>query len=165
MDYNNLIILRSLSKEFGIPGLRLGYLLTANKEIKNKINEHLPVWNINSIAEWFLESFIKFKDNYEHSIKKIVSDRDSFYSNLNEISYLTPFKPYANFVLCKLNPGVSASKLKNVLFERYNILIKDCSNKKGLEKDRFIRLAVRTSEDNDVLLSALKSFGQENISN
>ena len=57
--YPNLIIIRSISKEFGVPGLRLGYLLTTNQEVKEKIKESLPIWNINSLAEFFLELFIK----------------------------------------------------------------------------------------------------------
>ncbi len=155
--YKNLIIVRSIGKEFGVPGLRLGYLLTTNEEVKNKIREYLPIWNINSIAEHFLEIFIEFKADYKESIKKSVADRNDFFRKLQKIDCLKPYKPTANFILCRIN-GLDAGKLRDALFEKYDILIKDCSNKPGFEKNRFIRLAVRAKKDNDKLIKALKEI-------
>ncbi|MAF51268.1 MAG: class I and II aminotransferase [Nanoarchaeota archaeon] len=155
--YPNLVIIRSLSKEFGVPGLRLGYLLTANEKIKEKVKEHLPIWNINSIAEKFLELFIKYKEVYDKSIDKIVEDREYLFKSLKEISYIEPLESYANFILCKLE--ASGSDLKKELFGKSDILIKDCSNKDNLANDKYVRISIRRKQENDKLLLALKKYG------
>ncbi|HEC92965.1 MAG TPA: aminotransferase class I/II-fold pyridoxal phosphate-dependent enzyme, partial [Candidatus Atribacteria bacterium] len=87
-QFHNLIVLRSLSKEFGIPGLRLGYILTSNKKIKKKVKKYLPIWNINSVAERFLELFPRYQREYEKSIKKIIDDREKFLAQLKKIKML-----------------------------------------------------------------------------
>lgn len=154
--YPRLVIVRSLSKEFGIPGLRLGYLLTKNKLIKELIEEHLPIWNINSMAEYFIENFINYQNSYNKSIQAIINNRKEFYDNLKGINYLKVFPSHANFFLCKLNG--SAEELRQGLFNNFKILIKNCSNKKPFEKENYIRITVRTRQDNARLISALKSL-------
>jgi len=162
--YKNLIVLRSLSKEFGIPGLRIGYIVTTNERVKSKIKEHLPIWNINSVAERFIELFIKYREGYIESIKKISEDRRYLYTGLKSIDYLKPFKPYANFVFCKItNNRLNSEKLTEKLFIKYRILIKDCSNKTSLENKRYVRISVRKRRDNFKLLNALKEINVNNV--
>lgn len=156
-EYHSLMIIRSISKEFGVPGFRLGYLVTLNKAVKEKILEQLPIWNINSIAEYFIENFPKYYDEYMDSIRSVIEDRNELFENLKTISFLKPVHSYANFILCKLE-NYSAQDLTRELFNDFKILIKDCSNKKLLDKDNYVRIAVRTKEDNDKLLNALKKL-------
>lgn len=159
--YPNLIVIRSLSKEFGVPGLRLGYLVSSNESIKNKIKKYLPIWNINSIAERFIELFPKYEEEYHESIAKIIEDRDDFYKKLGDINMLKVFKPYANFILCKiLSSGINSEELCARLFTNHNIFIKDCSNKTSLN-DKYIRIAVRTKQDNNTLIKALREIEKE----
>jgi histidinol-phosphate/aromatic aminotransferase/cobyric acid decarboxylase-like protein/GTP:adenosylcobinamide-phosphate guanylyltransferase len=159
--YSNLIVLRSLSKEFGVPGLRIGYLVSSNKNIKKKIKKHLPIWNINSVAERFIELFPKYAEEYRQSIGRIIAERDSFYKKLKDIKMLKVFRPYANFIFCKiLNDDINSEVLCRRLFTDYNIFIKDCSNKTSLN-DKFIRIAVRTKQDNNTLIEALREIEKE----
>ncbi len=155
--YQRLVVIRSLSKEFGIPGIRLGYLLTKHRAIREVIEEHLPIWNINSVAEFFLERFPDYQQDYQASIERIINNRKEFLAGLSRISYLKVFNSYANFFFCKL-VGRSAETLKKKLFDDFKILIKSCANKKPLEKENYIRLTVRTKEENDKLISALESL-------
>lgn len=156
--YSNLIVLRSLSKEFGVPGLRLGYVISSNEGIKNKIKKYLPIWNINSIAERFIELFPRYEEEYHRSIERIIDARDNFYKELKNINMLKVFKPHANFILCKiLSNAITSEELCTKLFTDYNIFIKDCSKKTSLD-DKFIRIAVRTKQDNDTLIEALKEI-------
>jgi len=160
-EYPNLIVIRSLSKEFGVPGLRLGYLVSSNESIKNKIKKYLPIWNINSIAERFIELFPKYEKEYHESIAKIIEDRDDLYKKLGDINMLKVFKPHANFIFCKiLSSGINSEELCARLFTNHNILIKDCSNKTSLN-DKYIRIAVRTKQDNDILIGALREIEKE----
>lgn len=156
--YSNLIVLRSLSKEFGVPGLRIGYVVSSNGSIKNKIREYLPIWNVNSIAERFIELFPKYEAEYLRSIERIIDDRDIFYKEWKKINMLKVFRPQANFIFCKiLSNAINSEDLCTKLFTDYNIFIKDCSKKTSLN-DKFIRIAVRTKQDNDTLIEALKEI-------
>lgn len=156
--YPNLIVLRSLSKEFGVPGLRIGYVVSSNEGIENKIKKYLPIWNINSIAERFIELFPKYEEEYHRSIDRIIEDRDNLYKELKNINMLKVFKPHANFIFCKiLYDDMNSGELCARLFTNYNIFIKDCSKKTSLN-DKFIRIAVRTKQDNDTLIEALKEI-------
>jgi len=157
-EYPNLIVLRSLSKEFGVPGLRIGYILTSNFDINSKIRFNLPIWNINSIAERFIELLPRYREDYEQSLVKITSDREKFYSGLKKNDTIKPFKPYGNFVFCKTrNKSLNSQNLCAELFKKYNIFIKDCSNKASLNQE-YIRLSVRTDSDNQILLEALSEI-------
>jgi len=153
-DYTSLVVIRSISKEFGVPGLRLGYLVTTNRGIKEKILEHLPIWNVNSMAEYFIENFPKYQDSYDKSIRQVIEDREEFYDDLKKIKYLEPLSSHANFILCKVI-NRSAQSLTKQLFEDFKILVKDCANKKPINKDNYLRIAVRTKEENKKLLDAL----------
>ena len=151
-----MIVLRSLSKEFGIPGLRIGYIVTSNKDIRNKLQRYLPIWNINSLAERFIELFPRYQREYNQSIKQIIDDNKNFRELLKNVDRLRVIDGKANFLFCKiLNPNINSTQLRHILFTRYNILIKDCSNKTSLN-DRFIRISVRKPDENKLLADALK---------
>ncbi len=152
--FPSLMVIRSLSKEFGVAGLRLGYLLTSNQSIRQKILKRIPIWNVNSSGEYFIDNFPDYRDEYKASIRQCASDRDELFSGLQSISYLEPIPSYANFVFCRV-AGRSVRKLSRKLFEDYNILVKDCSSKRSLEQENVMRVAVKKSSENQLLLDAL----------
>jgi histidinol-phosphate/aromatic aminotransferase/cobyric acid decarboxylase-like protein/choline kinase len=154
--YPFLVIVRSLSKEFGVAGLRLGLLASGNSKLVGSVRERLPIWNINSLAEFFMESFLKYRDEYKLSCERVIQNRNVLYEELARTEFLKPYPSFANFVFCEVTSGQTASLLRDRLFMSHNILIKDCSNKSGLKPDRYVRIASRTSEENRRLLSALR---------
>jgi len=154
--YKNLIVIYSCTKSMGFAGLRLGYMLTTNEEVKEKVKGLLPIWNINSIAEAFIEIFPDFRKDYENSIKKTLDDKKYLFEKLKEIPFLEPYESCTNFVFCKTS--VSARKLAEILYGRYNILIKDGLNQASLKSDSYVRMGVKTKEDNDKLIEALKQI-------
>ena len=151
--------MRSISKEFGVPGLRLGYLLTVNENIKHIMSEYLPIWNINSIAEYFIDHFPHYYKYYEESIEKVLKEKEWMFQKLKGINYLSVLPSHANYFLCKVNG--SAEIIMNRLFDEHNILVKNCSNKKPFENTNYIRLYVRTRQDNEILIKALESISSE----
>lgn len=160
--YPSLVVIRSISKEFGLPGLRLGYLITSNKEIKERVLECLPIWNINSMAEYFIENFPYHQDSYNKSIRQTIEDRQRLFGNLKQISFLEPLPSHANFILCKVI-NQSAQDLIRQLFNEFKILVKDCCDKRSIEKENFIRIAVRTEQDNKKLIEVLKKVDNKRI--
>jgi histidinol-phosphate/aromatic aminotransferase/cobyric acid decarboxylase-like protein/choline kinase len=153
-DYASLVVIRSISKEFGVPGLRLGYVVTTNRRVKHTILKHVPIWNVNSLAEYFIENFPRYRDSYDKSICQVIEDRESLYGDLKRITYLEPLPSHANFILCKVMHR-SAQSLTKQLFEDFRILIKDCANKRPISEDNYVRIAVRTKEENKMLIDAL----------
>ncbi len=160
--YKNLVIVASCTKSIGIAGLRLAYLLTANEEIKNKIRDHMPIWNVNSLAEYVIEIFPRYKKEHAESIAKSVEDTKWFFESLKEIPYLKPFPTYANAVFCKVDG--SARRLAEILYNKYNLMVKEGLNQKEFKTDSYVRLGVRNRRDNEKLLSALKEITKEEIS-
>lgn len=159
-QFTNLIVIRSLSKEFGIPGLRLGYLVTSNEIIREKVKRYLPIWNINSLAERFIELFPRYQREYNQSIKQIIQDNQEFRNSLKDIDMINVIDGKANYLFCKILDGdINSTKLRNILFSEHNLLIKDCSNKTSLD-DSFVRISVRKPDENRKMIAALKEvFG------
>lgn len=155
-EYENLVIVKTVTKTMGLAGLRLGYLLTKNKEIKEKIKKILPIWNVNSVAEYFIEIFPDFRNDYWDSIEKIKKERQELFDALKSISFLEPFETKSNFVFCKTK--ISSRKIAEYLYDKHNIIIRSELNQKILKSDNYIRIAVRNKKDNNELLKALKSI-------
>ena len=156
--YPNLIVIKSISKSYGVPGIRLGVLASSNKDFVYKITRHTSIWNINSYGENFLQIFDKYKKFYSIGCDKIAEERNRFTNLLKEFSWLEVYPSQANYVLCKILDKISSEDLAIKLLDEYNIFIKDLSSKKGFENGQYIRLAVRNTEDNDKLIAALKEI-------
>lgn len=152
--YPNLIVIKSISKSFGVPGLRLGILASSNNEFIQNIQRQTSIWNINSFAEYFLQIYDKYKNIYENACNQVYQERIRFAQALSQIKNLTVYKSEANYLLCKIDSGISAETLATSLLKQ-NIFIKDLSSKKGFENGQYIRLAIRNTEENNILLSAL----------
>ena len=154
---SNLVILRSMTKIYAIPGLRLGYLL-GNKALISRMRSKQSNWQVNSIAQNVGPHLLR-NDKYLVKSRFIVSKlKDLLYSQLNEFDWIEPYYPSANFIFCKLKNSLTNSKeLHDYLIMKHNILIRDCSNFRGLNQS-FIRVAVKNSEENLKLIKCLKIF-------
>ncbi len=155
--YPNMSILKSMSKAYGICGLRIGYLLTANVEFADDFRKRIPIWNINGFAEEFLRILPQYKQEFEDSCEKVKSDRDIFFKQLAAIEGMTVYKPDANYIFCRLpDDTLSGPELKKLLFMEHNIYIKDSVGKTQPDATRYIRIASRTKEENSKLIDSLK---------
>ncbi len=154
--YQNLVILKSMSKAFGIGGLRLGYLLTANSELAEAVRSNVPIWNINGFAESFLRLVPRYRREFAKSCLQVRMDRDDLYQRLNSIRGMTVYRPDANFVFCRLPDGApSGPEVTRALFVEHNILIKHCAGKTMPDSDRYLRIASRTGAEHCKLAEAL----------
>ena len=157
-DAQNVIVVKSLSKSLGVPGLRLGYIFTTNQPLSERILAELPVWNTNSIAEFFLEMLLKYPDELQSSVERTIGDRARFVIELGDLQVVDQvYESGANFILVALSiPHALAEKLADVLLVNRNILVKDISSKFS-DGRAYWRLAVRTPPGNTALCSAIES--------
>ena len=154
--YPNIAILKSMSKAYGVCGLRIGYMLTANPEFAATVRNGIHIWNINGFAEEFLRILPEYKQEFVDSCEKVRTDRDLFYKNLCAIEGMTVFKPDANYIFCRLpDATLSGPEITKRLFIEHNIYIKDSQGKTQPDADRYIRIASRTNEENAILIDAL----------
>jgi histidinol-phosphate/aromatic aminotransferase/cobyric acid decarboxylase-like protein len=157
LDFPNLIILKSLSKSYGIPGLRLGYAASGNQGMISDLRRDLPIWSINSLAQYFLEEIGNYGEQFSDSCDSVRRATQVLSSGLQSIPYLYPYPTQANFVLCRVLDDFTATELTARLFDESRMLINDCSRKKGLD-GRFVRMASRTAEENTQLIQALQAL-------
>ena len=153
-EYPNLLVLKSLSKNCGIPGIRLGYAATGNAERLADLRSDLPIWSVNSFAQFFLEEMGHYQREYTESCRQVREATKSLVRGLEAVPYLYPYPTQGNFVLCWISYGFTGKELAERLFEDCRVLVNDCGSKEGLE-DNFIRIACRTEEDNARLVDAL----------
>ena len=153
--YDHLVVIKSISKSFGVPGLRLGILATSNAALMTNLRRAVSIWNINSFAEFFLQILGKYEKSYQEAMNTFRAERNHFVSALADISYLRVIPSEANYVLCEVLAPHTPRELAIRLLKDHNILIKDCSVKCHAP---YIRLAVRDTKDNDQLIQALKTL-------
>lgn len=158
LENSNMVVVKSISKSYGVPGLRLGVMASSSTELIAVIKKDVAIWNINSFAEFYMQIFNKYEHIYKAACAKFLNERRRFELELQKISFLRVIPSQANYFLCEVADGFTAKELTEVLLNRYNILIKDCNNKTGLEGKNYIRVAIRNSEDNDTLINALKQL-------
>lgn len=158
-DYPNLVVVKSISKSYGVPGLRLGVLASSNIDLINWIKKDVSIWNINSFAEFYMQIFNKYEKDYKKACRMFIDERNRFVEQLQTISYLRVIPSQANFLMCEIdNTRYTSHELTEMLLSKFNILIKDCDTKNGLKGKNMVRIAVRSSQDNDTLVFALKSL-------
>ncbi len=155
--YNNLIVIKSISKSYGVPGVRLGVLASSNKELITKIKSRISIWNINSFGEYFLQIGNLYSKDYEEACDKIAIERQRFSDDLKKIEEITVYDSQANYLLCDLG-SVNSTQVAIELLENNNIFIKDLKTKSSFKDMNFIRLAIRTEEENRVLAQKLCEF-------
>ena len=155
--YPNLIVIKSISKSYGIPGFRLGIAASSNSELIKKLKKAISIWNINSFGEFFLQIFEKYKDDYTKAMENFKICRKNAVNNLKNIQNLYVIPTQANYIMCKLSGKISANELTAKLLSKFNIYIKDLSKKKGISGE-YIRIAIKTEDENIQLANALKSL-------
>lgn len=155
--YPNLIVIKSISKSYGVPGLRLGVLASGNNKYLDIINRNMPVWNINSFAEYFLQIILIYKKDYVYGCSKIKEERNRFYNELIKINELDVYDSEANYFMIKLNKGTS-NELAEYLLDNNKILIKVLNGKNGFDDKEYIRIAVKTKEENDYFIQSIKEY-------
>ncbi len=151
-NYKNLYIIRSLTKFFAVPGLRIGYGISSNKDILRKIVETKQPWTINSFAALAGEIVLKDSTYIEESIAWISKEREYLYQELKEIKGIKVFPPQGNYILFKVLDG-KKSIISYML--KYKILIRGCSNYRNLT-DAFYRVAIKDRKNNNLLVNRLK---------
>lgn len=153
----NVLVIKSLSKSFGVPGLRLGYVYTADAAVIQELDQEIPVWNLGGPAEFFLELMLKFRPDFERSLAATKSDRASFASALEALPIVDRVHSSGgNFLLVTLkgdDPGMGA-RIRTHLLERFSIDVKDVSDR-VLPKAPRLRLAVRLPHENARFCEAL----------
>ncbi len=153
--YNHLVVIKSISKSYGVPGLRLGLLATSNYLLMTNLRRSVSIWNINSFAEFFLQILGKYERSYAQAMDDFRAERERFVAGLQTIDYLRVIPSEANYLLCEVLPPHTPRELAINLLKQHNILIKDCTSKCHAP---YIRLAVRDTKDNNCLIEALKTL-------
>ena len=157
-QYPELLVMKSISKSYGVPGLRLGVLAGADTDLLNRMKKDVAIWNINSFAEFYMQIFNKYESVYKNACIKFVDERKRFAERLSAIPYLRVIPTQANFFLCQVTDRFTSRHLTEMLLNEHNILIKDCDNKTGLTGKNYIRIAIRDENDNDRLVDALLAY-------
>lgn len=158
----HLFVMKSISKSYGVPGLRLGVLASGNKSVIQELKKDVAIWNINSFGEFYMQIAEKYKNDYIIALKLFREERTRYVSMLNEIDGLRVIPSQANYVMAEITNGTTALELTRVLIVKYNILIKNLVAKMENDGRQYIRLAVRNTQDNDKLVVALKEVFNKN---
>lgn len=154
-QFSHLLIVRSMSKHCGVPGLRLGYCYSPNRYILNRLRRFLPTWNLNTLAQYFLSQLPPTDVEYHEARKRLIADVHLLYDALCKLPALDVYPTGANFVLFKILNGMTATELQRRLLEEHLMYVRDCSNKVGM--DRFhVRVASQGREKDARLVEALR---------
>ena len=156
-SYPHMAVMKSISKSYGVPGLRLGILASADTALIAKIKKEVSIWNLNSFAEFFMQIYNKHEKDYKKACAKFVAERADFEKQLHTVPYLRVMPTQANYFLCEVLPPYSATEIVIYMLRQHNILTRDCSGKPGLDPNKqYMRIAVRNHEDNTRLVAGLK---------
>jgi histidinol-phosphate/aromatic aminotransferase/cobyric acid decarboxylase-like protein/choline kinase len=156
--YPQMVVMKSISKSYGVPGIRLGILCSADTDLIARMKKMVSIWNINSFAEYFMQIFTKYEKDYKRACDRFIAERDDFGRQLRSISFLRVMPSQANYFLCEILPPRSAGELVLTMLKRYNILVRDCSTKQGFDGRQYMRIAVRSHEDNARFIAAFKEL-------
>ena len=156
-QFTNLLIVRSMSKHCGVPGLRLGYCYSANLYILNRLRRFLPTWNLNTLAQYFLSLLPDGDAAYHEGRKRLIADVKQLYDDLRVIPQLEVYPTGANFLLFKVLNDMTARELQMQLLVEHKMYVRDCSNKLGMDAFH-IRVASQGREKDKRLVEALRTL-------
>ncbi|CAB1243488.1 Aminotransferase [Ruminococcaceae bacterium BL-4] len=152
----NLSVMKSISKSYGVPGIRLGVFASGNKNLIASMKKDVAIWNINSFGEFFMQIEEKYKKDYAASLLKIKKARKEFISQLSSLPGLRIIPSEANYVMAEIvSQKWTAFSLTKELLCKDHILIKDLTKKVGKQ---YVRIAVRDEKDNQKLINCLKKL-------
>ncbi|HEY4579534.1 MAG TPA: histidinol-phosphate transaminase [Candidatus Acidoferrales bacterium] len=155
--FSNLLIVRSMSKHCGVPGLRLGYCYSDNLYLLNRLRRFIPTWNLNTLAQYFLSQLPATDAAYHQARKRLIGDVRWLYSALQNIPGIDVYPTGANFVLFKIKGGQTAAELQARLLRDHRMYVRDCSNKAGMDQFH-IRVASQGREKDARLVDALRAL-------
>lgn len=150
----HVFIIKSISKSYGVPGLRLGILVSYDTEVIANMKKSVPIWNLNSFAEFFMQIEEKYNSDYKYALELFKKERSRFFLELSKFPQLKVIPSQANYFMVKLDSKYDPKSLSKALLDRHDILIKNLSSKTKCQS--YLRLAIRSKVDNDKLLSALR---------
>lgn len=153
-QYPNLYVIKSISKSYGVPGLRLGVLASGDKRLISRMKVDVSIWNINSFAEFYMQICGKYRDSYIKSLDEFRKERTRFISKLQNLRYIRVIPSQANYLMVELLDGLDAEELKQRMLLEKKVFIKTLSKKiKG--KKQYLRIAIRNEADNDMFIRKL----------
>lgn len=159
-SYPNLIVIKSISKSYGVPGLRLGVIASGNTDLINRLKKYISIWNINSFAEFYMQIYPKYRNEYKKSCEKFQIERKWFFNELKSIQYLRVIPSQANYFLAEVLSPLSSHELVMRALD-HNIVLKDCSTKKGFEGLNYVRITIRNRKDNLRFIKTLQLIQRE----
>lgn len=155
--FPKMAVMKSISKSYGVPGLRLGVFATADTELITRMKKEVSIWNINSFAEFYLQIYGKYEKEYKKACDKFIEEREMFYDELKTITFLRVIPSQANYFLCEVVGRYTSAELTQKLIEN-DVIISNCGLKSRMAGKQLIRLAVRSRQDNAKLISILRSL-------
>lgn len=157
LDSNkHLYVMKSISKSYGVPGLRLGVLASGDTDTIARMKKDVAIWNINSFAEFYMQIEEKYKKDYVATLTKFRNERKRYIGELCKIPGLRVIPSQANYVMAEVTTGMTAKELNRKLIVKHNILIKNLVAKIQKDGRQYIRLAIKTVEEDDKLIAALR---------
>jgi len=156
--YPRMCVMKSISKSYGVPGLRLGILCSADTDVITKIKKQVSIWNINSFAQFFMQIYPKYREDYERACYQFIKAREDFELELRKIPFIKVMPSQANYFFLEVLPPYNPKKLCAILLKKYNILASACLAKKGIEPNKYMRIAVRDHGDNAKFIQAMKEL-------
>ena len=159
-EHDNVIIIKSMSKDFGIAGIRAGYAVMPEDKVAGLL-ENGYLWNLSGLAEYFFRLYTdeEFLRRYEQVRVRYIKDTQKFFSELSELPGIKAYPSKANFILAELTNGMSAFNFMSQMLIKHGVYVRDCNDKMGLEGE-FVRIASRTDEENQVILESAREVLQ-----
>ena len=154
-DYDNVIVVHSLTKFYAVPGLRIGAMM-ANPMIINFIKSHIPSWTVNHLAQIYSEKALQDTDYIQETRAVLKQEKEWLYKKIVQMDILQCIEPSVNYILCHLDDQYSLEDMIQNLYHQ-SILLRDCSHYTGLGPNWF-RIAVKTREQNQQLIQALQAY-------
>lgn len=157
--YDNLIVIKSIGKSYGVAGLRLGVLASSDKQLLSTIRTNMQIWNINSFAEYYLQIYNLYAADYASACEKIANERKRMLDRLNLVNGIKAYESQANYIMIDLGARSSYEFCVECL-ENHNMLIKDLSSKNFFRGRNFIRVAIKDRRENDIFLKTIEEMLQ-----
>ncbi|EDP5103375.1 histidinol-phosphate aminotransferase family protein [Campylobacter jejuni] len=154
-EFHNTIIIKSMSKDFGVAGIRIGYAIMSEDKIRGLLKNGY-LWNSSGLSEYFLRLYVRknFFDEYDKVRREYIQETQTFFRKLSGIKQFKVYPSMANFALVELLDGSSSTDFVAKMLIKYGIYMRTCNDKIGLEGE-FIRIASRTLEENDMVLKSI----------
>jgi histidinol-phosphate/aromatic aminotransferase/cobyric acid decarboxylase-like protein len=155
--FPNLMVVKSMSKDFGVAGIRAGYAVMAPERVRTLLDNGY-LWNSSGLAEYFFDLYSRpdFQERYERERIRFIRNSRRFFGAMGKIEGLRVYPTHANFALVELQNGLSAEDLVWRLLVRRGIYTRTCDDKRGLEPGKFLRIAARNRPENSYIIRSLR---------